>query len=210
MTKANLKSMPFTNDQIIRYFLNNYLYKHYSQEKNVRIIEELGVRHGMGRIDFAVINGFIHGYEIKSDCDTLERLPRQIDKFNEIFDKLTLVVGKRHLYTSIHIIPEWWGIILAKKNQQGVVSFQTIRIPDDNKKQDDISIARLLWKKEALEILEQQNKADGARHKTREYIYKRLVEIFPPDRKTLKEHVSSKLVSRKDWRSEIPLVLNGD
>jgi hypothetical protein len=60
----------------------------------VRIIEELGVVHGKSRIDIAVINGLMHGYEIKSDKDTLQRLPEQMNMYNSVFNKVTLVVGK--------------------------------------------------------------------------------------------------------------------
>ena len=66
----------------------------HKRDKKVRIIEELGVKHGTARVDIAVVNGIMHGYEIKSDKDTLQRLPRQISTFNPIFDQLTLVVGK--------------------------------------------------------------------------------------------------------------------
>ena len=124
--------MVFTNDKIIRVALRNVLdkdLKEYRAESGypAEIFEELGVRHGAARIDIAVINGFMHGYEIKSDSDTLERLPGQMNEFNAVFDKMTLVVGKRHLYDAINIIPDWWGIIVAKIDANCKVFFQTIR-----------------------------------------------------------------------------------
>ena len=56
----------------------------------------MGVWSGTVRIDVAVLNGEMCGYEIKSDRDTLERLPFQIEIYSKEFDKLTLVVGRRH------------------------------------------------------------------------------------------------------------------
>ena len=43
--------------------------------------------------DIAVINCSIHGYEIKSDLDTLMRLPQQLEFYAMTLQKLTLVVG---------------------------------------------------------------------------------------------------------------------
>jgi len=205
--------MVFTNDKIIRVALRNVLdkdLKEYRAESGypAEIFEELGVRHGAARIDIAVINGFMHGYEIKSDSDTLERLPGQMNEFNAVFDKMTLVVGKRHLYDAINIIPDWWGIIVAKIDANCKVFFQTIREAEDNQDQVGVSIARLLWKEEALQILEEQNKAKGVRSKPREFIYQRLANVL--DAETLKEKVrDTLLVSREDWRSDAPLILNG-
>jgi len=144
------------------------------------------------------------GYEIKSDRDTLERLPMQVKEFSAVFDKLTLIVGKRHLYQAMHIIPEWWGVIVAKINAYDQVIFQTIREAENNSDQVKISIARLLWRNEALRILEDRNSADGVRHKPREFIYERLADILDID--TLKEQVSALLVSRKGWRSDAQLM----
>jgi hypothetical protein len=151
----------------------------------------------------------MHGYEIKSDCDTLDRLPEQMNEFNDVFDKLTLVVGKRHLYDAIYIVPDWWGIILAKIDANQEIFFQTIREADVNQSQVGVSIARLLWKEEALQILEEQNKAQGVRSKPREFIYQRLSNVL--DVNTLKEKVrDALLISRGAWRSDVPLMLNGD
>ena len=202
-----------TNDKIIRVALREILDKdleEYRAESGhpAEIFEELGVRHGTARIDIAVINGILHGYEIKSDRDTLERLPQQMNEFNDVFDKLTLVVGKRHLYDAINIVPDWWGIIVAKIDANHEIFFQTIREAEDNKDQVGVSIARLLWKEEALQILEEQNKAKGVRSKPREFIYQRLANVL--DAETLKEKVRyALLISREDWRSDMPLVLSG-
>src|SRR3972149_9340893 len=90
-----------TNDLIIRSALKEDLRKRHAQDNKLRIIEELGVNHGTARIDIAVVNGIMHGYEIKSDQDTLQRLPEQMNIFNAVFNKVTLVVGKSHLYDAI-------------------------------------------------------------------------------------------------------------
>ncbi len=203
-----------TNDKIIRlalrHVLNKELKKHQGNGHEAEIFEELGVLHGKARIDLAIINGIMCGYEIKSDRDTLKRLPEQVEEFNEVFDKLTLVVGKNHLYHAMHIIPDWWGVIIAKENTNSGVVLQTIRKAEQNKTQEWVSIARLLWRGEALNILEQRNEANGVRYKPREFIYKRLTEVFVSDTETLKGYVSSALISRKGWRVGQPQALYDD
>ncbi len=202
-----------TNDKIIRIALRNILngnLKKYRSESGqpAEIFEELGVRHGIARIDIAVINGVMDGYEIKSDRDTLERLPEQIDEFNTVFDKLTLVVGRHHLYDAIKMVPDWWGIMVAKIDTDNKVFFQTIREAEENKNQDRISIARLLWRQEALQILEERNSATGIRSKPRELVYERLAQTLSIE--TLKERVRRTLISREDWRCGLTLSLSGD
>lgn len=190
-----------TNDLIIRSALKKDLKIRYSKEgEKFKIIEELGIRHGSVRVDIAVVNGIMHGYEIKSDLDNLKRLPEQMREFNAVFDQLTLVVGKQHLYQAMQTVPEWWGIKIAKINSANKVIFQTIREAEENKKQESISIARLLWRGEALRILEERNRAEGVRSKPREFIYTRMADEL--DMETLKGEVRDVLLnSRGDWRS---------
>lgn len=196
-----------TNDLIIRSALKEDLKNRHAQDEEVRIIEELGVRHGTARIDIAVVNGIMHGYEIKSDKDTLQRLPEQMDVFNSVFDKVTLVVGKSHLYDAINMVPDWWGIMIAKININGSVVFNLIREGENNKEQDGVSVARLLWRKEALRILEEMGEAGGLYSKPRDLIYKKLSMVF--DRKNLGEKVREAIFLRKDWRPDAPPILNG-
>src|SRR3990167_10801492 len=112
-----------TNDASIRVVLRENLKDNYQNDPETAIFEELGVAHGAARVDIAVVNGIMHGYEVKSDLDTLRRLPEQIEVYNSVFDKMTLVVGKSHLYEAIKIIPDWWGVVVAKVDENGVVTF---------------------------------------------------------------------------------------
>ena len=206
MKNNSMKILP-TNDLIIRSALKEDLKKRHAQDKKLRIIGELGVSHGTARVDIAVVNGIMHGYEIKSDQDTLQRLPEQMNIFNAVFDKVTLVVGKSHLYKAINLVPDWWGIMVAKIDLNGSVVFNLIREGENNKEQDGISIARLLWREEALRILEEAGKANGLYSKPRDCIYEKLSILF--DKKTLGEKVREKIFFRTEWRPDAPLILNG-
>ncbi len=132
MTNSNL-----TNDKQIRAAFKESLKNIHKEENKTKIIEELGVKHGAARVDIAVINGEIHGYELKSDLDTLYRLSEQMKVYNAVFDRITLVVGKTHVYKAIKIIPEWWGIIIAKTTESiNSIDFFNIREPDENPNRD--------------------------------------------------------------------------
>jgi hypothetical protein len=208
MDKKNFNNIISTNDILIRSALKKFLTNHHAQDEKVRIIEEFGVQHGTARVDIAVINGIIHGYEIKSDQDTLRRLPRQMGVFNLVFDKITLVVGKNHLYQAINMVPEWWGIIIVKIDNNGSLIFNVIRGEEFNKNQDSVSIARLLWREEALRILEKNKAANGFYSKSRDFIYKKLASVL--DQEALSEEVRERIFLRTDWRPDAQLILNGD
>lgn len=191
-----------TNDRMIRVVLRKSLeaeLKSYSGNK--RIIEELGIAHGAARVDIAVVNGVIHGYELKSDLDTLTRLPEQMRVYNSVMDKMTLVVGKTHLHQAFNIVPDWWGIQIAKVNNDETISFFNIREARANPVQNSVAVAALLWRDEALKILEETGHANGVRSKTRSAIYERMAQVMDPG--TLSAKVREYLCIRMNWRAEM-------
>ena len=66
------------NDLDIRKVLKSELLDKHGNDSETVILEELGLKHGRARIDLVIINDRMHGYEIKSDRDTLKRLPEQV------------------------------------------------------------------------------------------------------------------------------------
>jgi len=206
-TNTFLNKMFSTNDFVIRCALKDKLETQHAKDRKVRIIEELGVHNGNARVDIAVVNGIMHGYEIKSDQDTLNRLPEQVQAFSSVFDKVTLVVGKLHLYEAINIVPDWWGVTVAKADANGSVDFMVIRREDFNQQRDSVSIARLLWREEALRILEAEDAAKGFRSKPRGVIYQQLSTVL--DQETLGRKVREAIFVRPGWRPDAPLMLSG-
>ena len=173
-----------------------------------RLISELGIEHGNFRIDIVTINGIIHGYEIKSDADSLTRLPEQAGAYSAIFDKVTLVVGEKHIIRALSIIPDWWGVKLARSRSDGFVSLSNIRSPLKNTSIDKLAVSRLLWRNEALDILDSRNAVFGVKTKRRELIYQRLASVI--DLIDLQEAVREKLFTRQDWRVDQLLLQCGD
>lgn len=193
-----------TNDTAIRKRLEEYLVEVHKKDKKVRTFNELGINHGDVRADIAVVNGVFHGYEIKSDIDTLYRLPRQAKGYSEVFDYMTIVVGKEHIYDTLAIIPDWWGVMVARYDADGCsVNFSEIRNAEQNPSLNSISIARILWREEALQILARSGADRGVRAANRELIYERLVNTLPLD--SLRDTVRDVLFHRPNWRLDQPL-----
>ena len=144
------------------------------------LIEELGICQGMARIDLAVVNGVIHGYEIKSDRDSLRRLRKQVEIYNRVVDKATLVVGCTHLQESLELIPDWWGVLQAEMNA-GQVEFEVVRSALCNHQVEERSLVELLWRDAALRLLDQKDATWGVRSKPRRMVWDRICEQFARD-----------------------------
>lgn len=170
----------------------------YSGDSDVRVIHELGVRHGTARIDLAVINGKMIGYEIKSDSDTLKRLPCQIEYYNQVFDKVTLVVGCKHHEEAVKILPEWWGVCVAITNDDGNVVLEKVKPATQNILQNPTAIAELLWKEEVVSHLKEVGYSNKELRKPRAHLYSELSSIMEID--DLKNLVRSTLKHRENWR----------
>ena len=188
-----------TSDRVIREKLRTEL-------AGCTIIEELGLRHGTVRVDMVVVDEqarSMHGYELKSDLDTLKRLPEQMKVYNATLNRVTIVVGKTHLHEAVKQVPNWWGVMVAKiPNGTDEVSLFTLRYASENPNdKSSFYIAQLLWRNEALDILEELETAKGFRSKTREVIYRKLAEELT--QQDLYERVCARLTSRDGWRSAL-------
>ena len=188
-----------TNDLEIRRVLKDHLVSIFREDPETLVLEELGLRHGLTRVDIAVVNGCLHGFEVKSDRDTLKRLPRQAKVYSEVLDLVTVVVGCRHAEEVAQKVPGWWGIQLAEQDQNGRVQLHELRKPSQNPSPDKLAIAKLLWREEALSFLEDMKAADGVRSKPRSMVYERLAEVASLD--ALRTRVRYQLRARIDWRS---------
>jgi hypothetical protein len=101
------------------------------------------------RIDIAIINPVLStGIEIKSDHDTLKRLPGQIEVYDKIFDRLFLATTARHLKKAKSLVPDYWGMLIFSKD-----NFNVHRQCSINAKIDPYYLSRLFLKKDIINIL---------------------------------------------------------
>ena len=192
------------NDSHIRMAFKAKTLKRYYQAPGAIVIDELGIAHGSSRIDIAVITKRLLGYEIKSEKDTLRRLPQQIRYYNSVFNRVTLIVDYRHAYEALKIIPIWWGVRLVEMKSSGEVYFSIAREARENPSPDKYSIAQLLWRNEVLQILEETEADRSIRAKSRDELYKRIAESTEIDK--LRASVCDQLKRRENWRVDVSQV----
>lgn len=186
-------------DKDVRQAVKDKILKAHINDPSTLVIDELGLDHGRNRVDIAVINGELHGYELKSDSDNLLRLPQQSMTYSSIMDKVTLVVGEKHAQEAINIIPDWWGIKIATMNHRGSVNIVTYRRNKKNKDIDPFELSKLIWKEEALALLAIKINVDWRIRKlTRKDIYKLIVDTFSLDE--IRDNTRAILKSRINWR----------
>jgi len=87
--------MQGTNDAQIRELLLPFVRIEHANTSPALLIEEFAIYGGSNRADLAALNGISHGYEIKSDRDTLSRLPDQVSAYGAVFERATLVSAAR-------------------------------------------------------------------------------------------------------------------
>ncbi len=167
-------------DAEIRSALRAHLEEHCTGCPETRFIEELGLCRGQVRIDLAALNGVLHGYEIKSDRDRLSRLTVQVNFYCRVLDRATIVVGQRHLHDALDLVPPWWGVLHVYGASEKV-RFDTVRWPGDNPEKDPRALVELLWRDDALALLEARDVARGVRGKPRRMVWDRVCEHFDLD-----------------------------
>lgn len=137
-------------DWDVRATLSDALRRHY-RRSNTLILHEMAVQGGTARMDVAVLNGHFEGYEIKSDFDSLRRLPRQIERYSLVFDRLSIVTTDRHLEALDHVLPAWCGLLVASLNRRKVL-LHSARPPAQNPDVDICEVLRLLRFEEAKSV----------------------------------------------------------
>jgi len=190
------------NDADIRDGLKRKLLRHHIADQDTLVMDEVGLRHGAARIDVLVVNGYLHGYELKSDSDTLRRLGNQIRVYCSVLDRVTMVVGEKHLDEVEAAVPAWWGIKVAAQGRRGGMKFPDVRRSRMNPSLDPVAVAKLLWRDEALALLAEVGRDVGVRSKPRKAVYQRLSDTF--DLAVLRGQVRDQLRNRSDWRPAAP------
>ena len=186
-----------TKDADIRPALMDFLSAETSSDGELNCVEELGICGGESRVDFAVLSSSIHGYEIKSESDSLTRLHKQIDYYCRALAFVTAVVAEKHCNPLLESIPDWWGVLLVNETSERIEVVRA-RIPKRNPSLDPYAVAQFLWRDEALELLSVQGLDSGVRAKPRKFLWEKLCKSIEIDE--LVSVVSEKLQQRREWR----------
>lgn len=195
-------------DMDIRLALRGEMKRRHDAEHDTLVVEELGLCQGVSRVDLAVVNGSIHGYEIKSERDTLVRLPAQCEIYGRALEFVTIVAAPAHSRKALKIVPDWWGV-LSPVGSGDTVRLEIEREPQPNPGLVPYAVAQFLWREEALQVLMDLGLAGGLRSKPREALWRCLasnltiVELGQIVRQRLKSRSSG-------WRVALPQALCGD
>lgn len=118
VTRGSLQAM---RDTDVRQALVGAVARRVGGQPHV-LVPEVDVRWNTpARLDALLVADRISGFEIKSDVDSLTRLPRQIEAYGAVVERAVLVVGDRHLAAGTAAVPAWWTIWGARLRDDEVV-----------------------------------------------------------------------------------------
>jgi hypothetical protein len=180
-----------SKDRDVRSLLKQHVFEMHG--RHTVLLDELGLCQGDVRVDVAAINGELSGFEIKSPADSLARWPKQRRVYSKVVDRAWLVAPERALNKAE--APDWWGLILIVETPHQL-GLRVVREAGVNPKLDPYSVARLLWRDEALAALAAFGLDRGVRTKRRAIVWRRLADQLPLD--DLRRAVRSALAVRPE------------
>ena len=185
-------------DADIRKALRARLETLHRRVRGTRIFDELGICEGRVRADMAVVNDCLHGFEIKSDQDTLGRLDEQQRLYSKVFDRVTIVAHGAHMARAVDRVPPWWGVTQAIGIGKTLVTFMERRPAEDNPGRDPDALVQLLWRDEVIAILRRRGIDRGVRTKPRQYAWDRAASSIPLPELATEVRAALK---RRRWRT---------
>lgn len=181
----------------IRNRLKESLLKKYYLDNHSKVVEEMGIFEGVNRVDIAVVNGHLHGFEIKSESDNLLRLSQQINSYCKIFDYISVVASEKHVINIIDYVPSYCGIFKAI-NHKDKVKIISVRKPKINRSIESYALVQLLWKSELINILNELGIHKGLQSKPKEYLWNLLCKSLKKEE--ISNLVRKNLKVRQNWR----------
>lgn len=196
--RGGVKSVQVAGEREIRQALLRKRLSALGRRPDTLVVNELGLAHARSRIDVAVINGVIHGFEIKSSQDGLGRLSNQLAVYGQSLQKLTLVVAPRHVDRVMKMAPQWCGVLKILVGRRRGLTFKSIRRPSRNPELDRFVLSHLLWREEVQGILADRGIRGAALRAPRKDLYRKLVDLVSePELIAL---IKAAMMQRRTWR----------
>ncbi len=152
-------------EQLHKAYRYEYVYKNEIASKIVfakhsprtaSLVSEM--RIGGSILDIAIFNGTSTAYEIKTEFDTLARLPEQIKDYLQVFDKVNVVTHPGGTQQVLNIVPSVVGVMVLGSRGQITV----IRDPSSNAASTNPAATfRALRRQEYLNVLSKTHNWDG-------------------------------------------------
>jgi hypothetical protein len=97
-------------------------------------------------------------------------LAQQADAYSRVLDRALIVTTSRHMHKAVAMLPDWWGVIVARQECRQVI-LEPTRLPDVNDRHDAYALSQMLWREEALQELRARDKARGLSTRARHYVW---------------------------------------
>lgn len=171
-----------------------------------QVLEELGIEGA--RIDVALLDHGLTGFEIKSDFDTLDRLAHQMHAYHRVFDTLTVVTTAPFATQVELLLPSWWGLWLAREGADGTVQLEFVRAASENPRQEARSLLGLLWRQEALALARAHATGKVRASANRATLYDQLAAAadVPTARKWVADALCRRAWRNNELRSAYPTI----
>ena len=110
----------YLNDFLLAHYPGEMTFKHqlFRRAATKKLVAAFETRVQDSRVDFLTINGVSSSYEIKSDLDNLDKLCKQAQNYQKVFEYNYLVINARHKCKAITILPASFGILRFSKGRQ--------------------------------------------------------------------------------------------
>jgi hypothetical protein len=149
---------------------------------------------------------FMHGYEVKGDGDTLQRVENQLRCYAEVYDFVTFVVTEKHLPKLLPRLPAWVGILVASAEGNDL---RPHRPAGYNATVQRAPLAALLWVEEIKQYLLARGLAGASTLRQREVAhYLRTAHTVPLShlaqfvRERLMARLPERLLLREERKAE--------
>lgn len=137
---------------------DDYVYRSSVVEKialgrhNLRTATVLSeVRAQASKADLVILNGTATAYEIKSDRDSLNRLPSQLCDYRAVFASVTVVTSPRQADAVLRLAPEDVGVLVLSTRLRLQVKRETQNRPE---RINPIALLETLRTREAAQVLD--------------------------------------------------------
>jgi hypothetical protein len=117
-----------------------------------KILEEVQVCNGNAIADVVAVYKTMHCYEIKGETDSINRIVRQGNFYDQAFRLITLVTTANHLRRAEAIAPSHWGIVLVSAANEIALNFKYIRGAQKNPHYRAEIALLSLWRSELLHV----------------------------------------------------------
>jgi hypothetical protein len=190
-------SLPPVRDEDVRRAMTVAVSQRMAQRPHV-LVPEVEVRWSVpARLDALLVADRISGFEIKSDVDSLSRLPRQVEAYGMVVERATLVVGERHRAAASALVPAWWNIWVARWRGDEV-AIRQVRGGRLNPSIDSLAVTSFLSRDDLVEAL----RARGhSRLSSMSVDQLRLSVASELGRKETLKYARATMLARQDWRS---------